>query len=94
LAIFRVRLASNPLQTDEYVSDKFASEKLRDTFHIEKPSKILESTLDELSKFQDKLDKSKNMKKTFFSDIKSALREYHPPVGLRVGNIIIRVDKK
>jgi len=73
LAFFCVRLASNPLQTDEYVSDIFASEKLRDTFHIEKPSEILESTLDELSKFQEKLDQSKNMKETFFSDIKNAL---------------------
>lgn len=94
MTIFCVRLASNPLQTDEYVSDKFASEKLRDTFHIEKPSEIIESTLDELSKFQEKFDQSKNMKDTFVSDIKNALREYHPPVGLRVGNIIIRVDKK
>jgi len=40
------------------------------------------------------MDKSKDFKDTFLSHIKNALFEYHPQIGQRVGNVMIRVDKK
>ena len=88
--MFCIRLASHPLQIDEYTSDKWASEKMRDTYHYDKPSRILESALIEL----DQKNQEENSKKGYLNSFKIAIREYHPLISQRVSNVAFRVDKK
>ncbi len=81
-----IRIQTEPFFWDEYGSDEYAAEILRDKFGIKKPSKIVKNTLEKLPHM---FDRSK-----LYARLIIAFIEYHPSDIQRVHNIAILVDEE
>lgn len=86
-----LRIFGKPLETDEYESDNYAARSLRYKLDYEKPSEIVENTMESLTKihefdFEKKRNLSERMIDLFFS--------YHPSTVDRIERIAKYVDVK
>jgi Zn-dependent protease with chaperone function len=96
LLIFCTRLSSKPLEMDEFTSDEFAAEILKNEYNINKPSEILKSVLDKIQNFQKESDTSKRKDSpSFYKLIKISFTEdCYPLDQQRVANIIFLFDER
>jgi len=81
-----IRILTEPFKGDEYGSDEFASEILREHYDIKKPSEILKNVLNSIPS---SFDRSKILPRLCLAFI-----EYHPSVEQRVRNIVELIDEK
>jgi Zn-dependent protease with chaperone function len=94
LIIFHIRLATYPLQINEYESDQWACEKIRDVCGKEKPSRILSFALIEINgKNKQQNEKTEKSKRGYLNSLKVSCQEYHPSNKDRITNIENNVDK-
>jgi Zn-dependent protease with chaperone function len=83
-------IAMKSLVLDEFISDIYAAEKIRDVYFIEKPSIILKNAFVEFGEYSDNFNEiedssSKIMK--IFQAFKKFVQEYHPSETQRLENI-------
>jgi len=81
-----IRILTEPFFWDEYGSDEFAAEILRDKFGIKKPSRVVKETLEKLPHMFDR--------EKLYARLIIAFIEYHPSDTQRVHNIAILFDEE
>jgi len=93
LNFFAFLIFKNFLKNDEYVSDIFAIEKLRDSYHREDPVTIIENGFIELQRHFTNCNKGDHPFDTIENFI-FGFTEYHPTHTQRIKNIKNNVDLK
>jgi len=92
-SIFCIRLSSKPLEMDEFASDEYAAEIMKQKMKILKPSAIISNALRRLHELNVTSDGSKNQQGNFLHLLKVSLFEdYYPTDQQRIANIQYQFD--
>ena len=83
------KILKEPFFRDEFNSDEFASIILKNNFNVDKPSQVVNSTFQSLSKIYEEMEFDSITKKLLF-----AFFSYHPTNEDRIENIRRKFDSK